>query len=315
MTREKTIETIVAREKDYFLATKNIGGRASCQNQEGNFIHARRSYWKIYSTEILKSYLEDLTWYEEKGLNPISLKYGYMMKSTSPRDYEKIRDRLLTIDLEKEKLVEAILLIYMTWEEDLDHKGARKLYTREDSLNETSVETYMRWELLTYSKKTLVLIAGYFMENLEKKNNLIRINLRALEETNKVNSRLGLESARKLAQKATREADRLGVPICLAIYDTGGNLMVFERQEGSILASIEIAQLKGKTALAFRTSTEDLSKNLDLASLNGLSTGKDQFCFLPGGAPLYREGRLFASIGISGGTIEEDLTILKKTLE
>jgi Haem-degrading len=51
----------------------------------------------------------------------------------------------------------------------------------------------------------------------------------------------------------------------------------------------------------------------ELFPLMGLSEGR--FCSMGGGAPLTSEGQMVAGVGVSGGTVEQDVNILESALQ
>ena len=153
MQKKEIIQEIVNEEWLQFTNTKNIDQRAICQDQKGNFIASRTAYWNMYNIDILNSYLSDINSAISKNQNLITYKYAYMMKYTDKANYDSIKDMLPKFDEKKEKLIDTILLMYMSWEAEilekypnLDNKN-RKLYSSSDKINSTSVETYMRGEL------------------------------------------------------------------------------------------------------------------------------------------------------------------------
>ena len=54
-----------------------------------------------------------------------------------------------------------------------------------------------------------------------------------------------LENLHRMARRAEEKAKQLGVPVVFAAVDQGGNLVLLQRMEGALLASIEIATGKG----------------------------------------------------------------------
>lgn len=179
MEKEKIIEKILEKEWKYFSNLNNIGGRADCQDNREDFIIMRKSQWETFNEETLLSYLEDLN----SKNNPLFQKYAQMMKYNSPEEYEKIKDILEKASEEKIDLVNKIMFIYMEWEKEFFEKYpifssmGRPLYSSEDDNIETSIETYLRGELLSYSEKTLKLYLNYVIDNKEKNINLAIKNM------------------------------------------------------------------------------------------------------------------------------------------
>ena len=179
MEKEKIIEKILEKEWKYFSNLNNIGGRADCQDNREDFIIMRKSQWETFNEETLLSYLEDLN----SKNNPLFQKYAQMMKYNSPEEYEKIKDILEKASDEKTDLVNKIMFIYMEWEKEFFERypifssRGRPLYSSEDDDIETSIETYLRGELLSYSEKTLKLYLNYVIDNKEKNINLAIKNM------------------------------------------------------------------------------------------------------------------------------------------
>lgn len=52
---------------------------------------------------------------------------------------------------------------------------------------------------------------------------------------------LDIEDARNLISGARTKAIEIGIPMCIAVTDDGGNLIAFERMDGGKVTSITIA--------------------------------------------------------------------------
>ena len=203
MEKEKIIEKILEKEWKYFSNLNNIGGRADCQDNREDFIIMRKSQWETFNEETLLSYLEDLN----SKNNPLFQKYAQMMKYNSPEEYEKIKDILEKASDEKTDLVNKIMFIYMEWEKEFFERYpifssmGRPLYSSEDDNIETSIETYLRGELLSYSEKTLKLYLNYVIDNKEKNINLAIKNMDNLARMQGFNDSDEVEEYYKNLQK------------------------------------------------------------------------------------------------------------------
>ncbi len=56
----------------------------------------------------------------------------------------------------------------------------------------------------------------------------------------------------------------------LAVVDSGGNLVAFQRMDGAMLASIQIAEHKARAAATFRRPTKVFEDGINLMHLNYL---------------------------------------------
>jgi hypothetical protein len=177
MTKEEIIEEIIAVEWKMFQAVPNIGGAAPCQDERQTFEIMRASQAINWSEAALESYLNDLTEAERQGRNLMTEKYARMMKSTSPMEYARMEHLLPPVSPETLMLIERIAAIVLGWEEELFKKyprlleQGRPIHSTADALFVTSLETYLKGELATYSLRTLKLYEDHLMQQkLDKIN-------------------------------------------------------------------------------------------------------------------------------------------------
>ena len=90
-----------------------------------------------------------------------------------------------------------------------------------------------------------------------------------------------------------------------AVVDSGGNLVAFQRMDGAMLASIQIAEHKARAAATFRRPTKIFEDGINLMHLNYL-LAFDGVIASRGGIPLIEKGAIIGAIGVSGGTDSQD---------
>ena len=174
--KEELITKIIDAEWEMFHNVPNIGGIALCQEDRRTFEINRFAQAMSWSEAVLESYLNDLSEAKNINRNLMTEKYGRMMESTSPEEYAQLEHLLLPLDPEVPPLIEKIVRIVLKWEEELTGKypdiarRGRPIYSSEDTLYTTSIETYLRGELATYSLRTLKL---YYENILNQKSEAI----------------------------------------------------------------------------------------------------------------------------------------------
>jgi uncharacterized protein GlcG (DUF336 family) len=126
-----------------------------------------------------------------------------------------------------------------------------------------------------------------------------------------------LQTAKTLADRVESEAVKAGIPVAVSIVDIHGNMVLQHRMNGAPLFSLEISERKAYTSALVKVRTLDLLALVQPGqSLDALPTvGGGRFCPMGGGAPLLEEaGQVFAGVGVSGGTAEQDVDILEAAL-
>ncbi len=125
--------------------------------------------------------------------------------------------------------------------------------------------------------------------------------------------RMTLEAALTIIRRGEEMAESLHVPMVFTVVDEGGNMVAMHRMDDSLLAAISVSHAKAYTAAALRLSTEDAAKTiLPGQPLYGLQeTHPGKFCIFGGGTPLIRNGHLVGGLGVSGGTVEQDIAVAR----
>jgi len=124
---------------------------------------------------------------------------------------------------------------------------------------------------------------------------------------------ISLERAQAAINAVVAEAKRRDWKMNVAVVDSGGNLVAFQRMDGAMLASIQIAEHKARAAVIFRRETKFFENAIQVNNFNYLMTLNGMIASR-GGIPLIEEGKLIGAIGCSGGTDSQDEVVCKTGL-
>lgn len=126
-----------------------------------------------------------------------------------------------------------------------------------------------------------------------------------------------LETATEIIAAAEEKAEEIGQPMVVAVATDEGNLVAQHRMDGAWLASVEISRNKAYTAAALETSTDELAEPSQPGnSLYGLqTTDENRIVIFGGGYPLTVDGEIVGTIGVSGGEVEQDMTVAQAGVE
>ena len=123
-----------------------------------------------------------------------------------------------------------------------------------------------------------------------------------------IQSRITLNTAKKLIEKLEQEALRRGQHAVIAVCNPEGNPVAVHVMDGAFIVSFDVAMKKAYTAVAVKMSTMELSK---LAQPGETFYGVDKLdggkiVIFGGGIPLKSGDTIIGGLGISGGTGKED---------
>jgi len=114
-----------------------------------------------------------------------------------------------------------------------------------------------------------------------------------------------LERATVAINAAVAEAKKRDWKLNVAVVDSGGNLVAFQRMDGAQLGSIQVSEHKARAAVTFRRETKAWETAIQTNGLNYVMT-LDGVIASRGGIPLVEGGRIIGGIGCSGGTGSQD---------
>jgi len=116
---------------------------------------------------------------------------------------------------------------------------------------------------------------------------------------------ISLERAAAAVAAAIAEAKKHDWKLNVAVVDSGGNLVAFQRMDGAQLASIQISEHKARAAATFRRETKAFENAIQQNNFNYVMT-IDGVIASRGGIPLVEGGKLIGAIGCSGGAGSQD---------
>ena len=119
--------------------------------------------------------------------------------------------------------------------------------------------------------------------------------------------------AQAIINAARSKANSLNVVVNVAILDAGGHLKAFLRMDDAVLGSIDVAIRKARTAVLFQVNSEMVWEYCKPgAPAPGLELSNNGLAPFAGGIPLRNsKGLVTGALGISGGSVAQDLEIAK----
>ena len=128
---------------------------------------------------------------------------------------------------------------------------------------------------------------------------------------------ISLEFARRSASLVEARAKEMGLPATICVLDTAGHVVLKERMTGAGVLSLEMAELKAYTSALLGMATADLPPLVQpgqpLYGITSASGGK--LVAFGGGVPLLDGDTLVGGLGVSAGTIDQDITLANAALE
>ena len=125
----------------------------------------------------------------------------------------------------------------------------------------------------------------------------------------RVSMQMTLDFALRLIAAARAKAQEIGVPMVIAVVDAGGNLVAQQKMDDALLVSIGISLNKAYTAIALKMPTHELARlaqpEKPLFGIHNADGGR--IVIFGGGFPLKSGDTIFGGIGVSGGSVEQDM--------
>ena len=117
---------------------------------------------------------------------------------------------------------------------------------------------------------------------------------------------ISADTAKKVAAAAIAEARKNNWAMAVAVVDTGGYLVYFERMQDTQLGSVEVAIDKAKSAALFRRPTKSFQDTLAGGGDGLRMLGLTGAVPVEGGIPIVVDGKLIGAVGASGGSGDQD---------
>lgn len=120
---------------------------------------------------------------------------------------------------------------------------------------------------------------------------------------------ISLAQSQKLAQLAAEEAARLGINVTIVVLDPHGRRKLVHRMDGATLMAESIAHDKAYTVVGMggAPTSQWEAAGVDSPALAAQLTSIEGFMPFGGGEALRVNGELIGAIGVSGGTMEQDV--------
>jgi uncharacterized protein GlcG (DUF336 family) len=125
-----------------------------------------------------------------------------------------------------------------------------------------------------------------------------------------------LTIAKGVADRVEAESVKHKVPVAICVIDIHGNVVLKHRMKEAPLFSLELSERKAYTSALVRVRTADLipltQPGQPLYPLLMVAGGR--YSAMGGGVPLTSEGEVVGGVGVSGGTVDEDIAIVEAAL-
>jgi glc operon protein GlcG len=128
----------------------------------------------------------------------------------------------------------------------------------------------------------------------------------AVDTANAYGLPITIESAKRVAAPALAEARSNQWTMAVAIVDTAGDLVYFEKMDATQTGSVDVAIDKARSAARFKRPTKAFQdtlagggEGLRVLALKGAVA-------VEGGLPIVIDGNIVGAIGVSGGTSQQD---------
>ncbi len=118
-------------------------------------------------------------------------------------------------------------------------------------------------------------------------------------------------TAKKIAAAAEAAAIAEKAVVSIAVVDSSGDLVYFQRMDGAAARAVTSAQGKARAALLFGIPTKQLNEAMSsgkpvTVTLTAPAAGANELTTMQGGLPLLKDGKTIAAVGVGGSSPAND---------
>ena len=135
---------------------------------------------------------------------------------------------------------------------------------------------------------------------------LLRMSTAHAQMPNPYGPAITLEAAMKAAAAAAAEARTHSWTMAVAVVDTAGNLVYFQKMDGTQTGSVGVSIDKARSAALFKRPTKAFQDTLAAGGDGMRILALHGAVPIEGGTPLLVNGQIVGAIGVSGGTAQQD---------
>ena len=118
---------------------------------------------------------------------------------------------------------------------------------------------------------------------------------------------LTLAEANQIVQAAIAKAKEMNIRVSVAVCDSGGRLLAFNRMDGAIWGSIYGSQGKAIASAGFARPSGELAERAGTPIIQGIVAAEGGHMIPSQGAvPIIKNGMVEGACGVGGGTAKED---------
>lgn len=129
-------------------------------------------------------------------------------------------------------------------------------------------------------------------------------------------NKISLNTAKILIEIMEKKAENMKFSAVISAADDSGSLIAMHFMDGALPVSLDVSIKKAYTAAATKISTEELGRLSQPGNpLYGINHANEKIIIFGGGQPLLVNGKVVGSLGVSGGTVEQDTELVNYGFE
>lgn len=135
---------------------------------------------------------------------------------------------------------------------------------------------------------------------------LLPARMTAQGQPNMYGTSITVDQAKTVAAAAVAEARKNQWTMAIAIVDTAGDLVYFEKMDNTQVGSISVAIEKARASARFKRPTKAFQDALAAGGEGWRILSLEGAVAVEGGLPLVAGGKIVGAIGASGGSSQQD---------